>query len=148
MVDVRISGGAQLEALAQRFKAAADSDVLTARMEQSMRGLQPEVQAAAERGAERLPKRGGLARQVARTRIGTKVQTRGGSLTVRFVAHPNAVADPGAINRGRVRHHTFGHKPWEIQIVRSGWFTDPIRALAPRIRAKLAKDLSDTMKKV
>lgn len=146
-MDVRINGE-PFEQLAKRLKAAADPDVLLRGMDDSLKGLLPEVQAAAERGAERLPKRGGLSKQVARTRIGVKILTRGGGLAAKFVAHPNAVTDPGAIDRGRVRHLTFGHKPWEIQLVAKGWFTQPVRALAPRIRAKLAKDLSETMKKV
>lgn len=148
MGDVRIGGSDELHALSQRLIRAAGSDVFIQAATEAMQAEVPACVAAARKGTDRLPQRGGFARLVAKTRFGVRVKVQGGGVTIRIVAHPNAVADPGAIDRGRARHLTYGRKPWHVQIVPKGWFSEPIRERAPQIRARVADSIRDALRKV
>jgi hypothetical protein len=52
--------------------------------------------------------------------------------------------DIGSINRGRVRHLTFGHLPWSDQAVRPGFWTEPLVKGAPTAR----KEIGGAMKRI
>jgi hypothetical protein len=52
------------------------------------------------------------------------------------------------IDRGRVRHLTYGHKPWVLQDVRKGWFTDPLEAGAPEVRKDLTAAMDTVARKI
>lgn len=147
-MDVRFGGGQELDDLARRFRAAAGSDKLLEGMRPALSATVPVVQAAVAEGASRLPERGGLARLVARTIIDPQFTVERSGVRLRFVARENAVKDPGALDRGRARHLTYGHKPWVIQKVAKGWFSDPVRALAPRIRTVVVKAITEQFRKV
>jgi hypothetical protein len=136
-VTVEIGGAAEFYRLADRLRQVADSDRLKAAMQHTVDGFVPRVADAAHAGTSRLPQRGGLARRVAGTRIVGKARASRRTAGVRIVAERGAVSDPGGINRGVVRHPTYGHKPYVIQHVPPGWFTDPVKAQVPAIREAL-----------
>jgi hypothetical protein len=148
VAGVRIGGSDELNDLSQRLIRAAGSDVFVKAAGEAMEAEVPSLVDAARKGTERLPQRGGFARLVAKTRFGVKVQARGGGITIRIIAHPNAVVDPGAIDRGRARHLTYGRKPWHVQLVPKGWFSEPIRERAPQIRARVADSIREALRKV
>jgi hypothetical protein len=121
--------------------------------------LRKAIEAAVERAAEplpkraratasaRLPKRGGLAEVVARTDMPIVTRMTGARSGVLIPARPGVVKDPAAINRGRVRHPVFGHwtKPPLIQHVRPGWFTDPMVAGRPEVRAAIEAAIREVL---
>lgn len=150
MVQVQFGGGEQLEALAKRLAAAANSDLVVREVGQALRTAVPEVEAVLVKGTERLPKRGGLADQVAKTKVAVKVTSRRGFYSVRLTALLNAVRDPGAIDRGRVAHQAWGRwtKPLLIQLVPKGWFSESMKDLAPTLRARAAAALRAALRKV
>jgi hypothetical protein len=117
----------------------------------SRRGIEAAVVplkvAVAAEPAKRLPRRGGLARQVAKTRISTQTRMRGPNANVRLAAASNAVKDPAAINRGRLLKPTFGHRPWTVQQVRPGWFTEPLVRGAPLVRRSIEAAISGEVRK-
>ena len=93
----------------------------------------------------RLPRTGGLGERVAQGNLPVVARRKGKRASVLIVARPNAVKDPAAINRGRVRHPVFGHSadPPIIQIVPAGWFSDPIKDDRDRLR-KVIRDATRT----
>lgn len=116
----------------------------------SRRGIEAAVEplkAAVKGGAGRLPSRGGLDKRVAGTRILTHSRTRGNTPSVRLVAGTNAVKDPASINRGRLLKPTFGHRPWTVQQVRPGWFTEPLFKGAPLVRRSIEAAISGEVRK-
>jgi hypothetical protein len=150
MADVRISS-TELAALAKRLNVAADSDLLLSGVVEEFRSAIPELEREVVKGTSRLPERGGLAAQVAKTRIGFKLKTSQGTVRIRIVAHPNAVADPGSIDRGRVRKPVFGRYPAKpvIQLVPRGWFSEPITLVfAPSFGRRLKRVISKNLGKV
>lgn len=78
-----------------------------------------------------LPKRGGLAAWVAAARIRSSVRTSGRTTGVFLVGSRKSrrnKSDLAAINRGRVRHPSWGRRgpgQWHNQSVNPGWFTRP-----------------------
>jgi hypothetical protein len=150
VVDVQIGGGKELQEFAKRLEAAAGRGAVLEALAGTMTEALPSVQAAVAGGASRLPHGGGLAELVATTQVLVRLTKSQDSFSARFVAGTNAIADPSAMNRGRVRHPVYGHAPNKIfiQLVPPGFFTEPIKELAPEIRAKLLKAVEDALRKV
>lgn len=97
------------------------------------RGLAREVASSALRI---LPRRGGLAGRVAKSRYSVRRRTFGRNPTVTFEATNdyNIVA----IDDGRVRHPVFGNRRvWVGQVVTQGWFSRPTERQEPRVRRGL-----------
>lgn len=149
-MQVEFGGGEQLAALAKRLAAVADQDLVVQETGKALKAAVPEIEAAVIKGTDRLPKAGGLAARVAKTRIGIKSISRKGFYSVKIIAYPNAVKDPGAIDRGRVAHKAWGRwtKPLLIQLVKKGWFSEPIREYAPTLRRRLSAALREALRKV
>jgi len=136
-VEVDFSQGVRVfEDLAARLAKASAEDVVTRAVGDAIEGSAPLLEAAARGGADRLPKRGGLAAVVAGTRINRKSTRARGYYQLRLVAGKNAVKNPGSINRGRVAHLTYGRGPLHFQSVPPGWFTEPMKAQLPTLRAR------------
>lgn len=141
-LDLRVSGADDLARLGRDLQAAGDKhlkrEVLKA-AQRATRPVKPEIKEAARR---ELPSSGGLNQWVASAmKVTTKTRTMGRNVGVRIVMkrpNPNnrrGLADLNAINRGRVRHLTWGHLPAHIQIIRGG-FVDRVMdgVLAHRAR--------------
>jgi len=124
------------------------SGVLGDAMERGASAVVPELARIAQAEAKSLlPHRGGLAARVAKTNITTKVSSNPRHPNVRIIAQPSAVQNPRAINRGRVRHLTFGRVPWISQNVRADWFSGPMSRGAPLIRASVERAVSAEIEK-
>lgn len=134
----------RLSVRARRFNA---SGVFPAAIEDALAGMAPEAREAVRGGTERLPERGGLARRVAQTRVAGQTFRRGDAIGIRLKAEANALKDPAAVNRGRVRRPTYGHRPWVIQIVKPGFFSEPLKDLQPEIRKRLGEARREAMRK-
>ncbi len=149
MVDVHIDGGEQFADLARRLHAAAGRDVIPRAIAEAVAGTD-HAQRAVEAGATRLPTRGGLAARVAHTQVMVRVVHGTSGLRVRFIAMANAVRDPQAINRGRVRHPVYGRWTQQplIQLVPAGFFTDSIKGIFPKLRATAERALADVARRI
>jgi hypothetical protein len=99
-------------------------------MSQGIRKAAPSVRSKIKRVAmESLPAAGGLNAWVAKIRISTKVRTSGRRAGVVLTGGRNSDggrSDINAIDRGRVRAPTFGHRSknsWHTVTVQPGFFT-------------------------
>lgn len=84
-----------------------------------------------KRARSTLPHSGGLGDWVARLRINVKIKLSGRRAGITLIGGKNSAggrSDMNAIDRGRVRAPTFGHRgkgQWHTQAVESGFFTRP-----------------------
>lgn len=136
-----IRGAEELAALAKRLRQAGDKDLqrkLYAAINRSTKPLKAELPGSARRT---LPRRGGLAERVAKSKYKTQRRTTGRAIGIRVTATNRM--EIARMDRGVLRHKTFGHLPWETQRVPPGWFTRPADAAAPAARAELDAAMKD-----
>lgn len=92
---------------------------------------------------DKLPRRGGLAEKVAKSKYGTR--TKGYSVMFQAV---NPI-DIRSIDEGSVRHPVFGQlNSWVEQKVESGFWSDPIHKDEPIVMAKLNEVMNTTIKRI
>lgn len=96
----------------------------------SIKNLQREVESSA---LSTLPKRGGLAKEIAHSRFRT------GKSKGRVVFQAQNRYNIRSIDEGRVRHPVFGRLPAVTQRVPAGWFTRPTQDEGPKARRALIK---------
>jgi hypothetical protein len=127
----------------QRLRNEIDDDLNI-----GLRRTSVEMEAAARRGALRLPRRGGLAERVAKSKFKHDIKRHSGRVTLEFTAESQGGFNLALIDRGVVTHPVFGHSPWITQTVPAGWFSEPIEAVTdnmlsreiePLIRASVEK---------
>ena len=144
---VTVTGWEQLAAVARDLKEAGD------------RGLKNELQRALRKNAEplklgaraaaldELPHSGGLGEYVAdtskftvRTRLSRNPQIR--------IVGSNRI-DLDSLDRGRVRHLTYGHLPWRDQTIIPRWFSDRMEEIADtKVRADIIGAIDETARKL
>jgi hypothetical protein len=124
--SLKIEGADQLQALAKALKDAGAKGLRKELMRSAQRATKPvkrEVPASARRY---LPRQGGLGVWVAGAKLKTKTRTAGRNVGVVITGTAGRRMSPSsdlrAINRGRVRHPTYGHRPWVNQQVRPGFW--------------------------
>ncbi|HMV66123.1 MAG TPA: hypothetical protein PKA64_04690 [Myxococcota bacterium] len=71
-------------------------------------------------------KRTTLAGLAAQTRVVVKVITGGRNVGV-VIRGAKGKTNLNALNRGKARHPTYGHKPWVLQDVKPGFFDEPLK---------------------
>jgi hypothetical protein len=125
LVRLRISGEDEAVALAARLDAAGDGRLrrsLRDAIKDANRDVPSRLRASA---IATLPKRGGLAGEVARSRIRTYELTAGASVGVTIRASHRY--DIEGMDKGATVHPLFGNKRhWYWQRVRGGWFSDVV----------------------
>lgn len=128
-MTIRVTG-ARLSDVAAAMSAAADElPDRVAAVEQAI-GDRVRVEFPQQARAV-LPRRGGFAVRVAASTVDVQVAA-GGARPVLTVEAQNARVDLGPVNRGQLRHPTFGGRPWVSQRVRPGvWDRTVERALDP-----------------
>jgi hypothetical protein len=109
-----------------------DRRVVVRELGKDVRTLLPPVRKAVRaRALEILPKTGGLGAWVAESRVTLAIRISGRQVGVVIKAGRDSIkgrSDMDAVDRGRVRHPTWGHRgkgQWQTQSVTPGWFTDP-----------------------
>lgn len=137
-----IQGAEQLATLARRLKMAGEKD-LAKRLNKSINdAMKPLRQTLPQSARAKLPRRGGLAELVARSKIRTVRRNAGRSVGVRLRAeNPDNIR---RIDKGQVRHRVYGHGPWVTQRVPPGWFTEPTEAGAPNARKQISAAVDAT----
>jgi hypothetical protein len=121
-----------IEDLLRDLRRYDDRKVLLRELRKEMRKPVPPLRRKIKRRAlAMMPRRGGLNRWVASTRITAKVQVSSRQLRVQLRGGRNSAnkrSDMRAIDRGRVRHPSWGHRgrgAWHNQRVAAGYFTAP-----------------------
>lgn len=142
----RVDGAREFAATARRLRTV-NSPMLKKRFYSGInRAAKPLHEAVRKSARAKLPRKGGLGRRVAESRMSTKRRVTGNAAGVRIVA--TSGYDIGAINRGRVRHLTFGHKPWVNQTVTPGFWTEPLVKGSPAVETELRKVIADVNREV
>lgn len=146
--DFEVHGTEQFLRLSKSLKAAGRTGLRRELNTGMRRAARPLIAKTRAEAGKRLPKRGGLAAQVAREP--QRIQVRTGSRTagVRIVVARKAGGARGA-NRGKIRHPVFGNRDvWVDQKVPAGWFDDPLREAAPAIRREVERALQDVVAQI
>jgi hypothetical protein len=147
-MELRISGADQLGNLSKRLRAAGeDGKGLRKELYRGIQRTTKPLKADARQAAtQQLPSRGGLAAQVAKSKLSTRTRGGGRNVGVRIVANGDAAR---STDRGVVAHPVFGNRGvWVRQVVLPGWFTDTMRAGAPAVRKELLQAMSIVARQV
>lgn len=139
-MSVRVTGGDELTAMAERFRRAGRTDLVRELGQEIKRDAQPLPGVARQGALAVLPKAGGLAADVAGATFGLEVRTSGRQVTVSVVAVSGM--DIRRMDAGRVRHPRYGNRDkWYTQHVTPGWFTRTLLTRAPQFRASAERAL-------
>lgn len=145
--DFEIRGADEFLRLSKALKHAGRTDLRKELNAGMRRGAKPLVAKTRAEALKRLPRRGGLAAQVAKEPQRVQVRT-GRTPGVRLVVGRRNGGARSA-NRGQIRHPVFGNRDvWVNQSVPPGWFDEPIKKEAPAIRRELEKALHDVAESV
>lgn len=147
-VELKVKGTAEFEAVKARLKQAADRG-LNRELSQALNRATKPLKAAAKANAlSDLPKRGGLAAAVAASKFSTRTRT-GKDPSVRIEVKGLSVSNLRALDRGTLRHPTFGHRDrWVTQQVHVDWFTAPMQAGAEPVRRELSQALDTIAQRI
>lgn len=154
VADFRIVGYKDLERLGKDLKAAGDKEL----KKELLKGIQRATrdsgikQEIADSARAHLPQRGGLSEYVAKMRIITRTRTNGKYIGVRLTGSKKKGAkqvDLYRIDRGTVRHPTYGHRPWVNQGVRPGFWTEPLEGpIAFEVKQQILRVIADIARKL
>ena len=176
-VLLQIKSNTNLKALgkALRGSSAEMRKPIFAAIQTATKPLHAEIATSAR---QTLPRAGGLGELVADLKIVTQAQLSGRNVGVRIIASRSkaqhqaarrrAVArrtgrkraprgtrvragliDLNALNRGRGKHPTYGHRPWVIQTMRPGFFDRPMKSIvAVRARNEILRAVDATLAKI
>lgn len=124
---------ASIEAFARELRAFNGRQEIIKQLRQEFRKPLPEVRKRIKsRAISTLPKRGGLNRWAASTRVTAKITVTGRAVKVKVRGGRKSIAgeaDISALDRGRVRHPSWGRRfrgQWHVQRVSEGFFTVPV----------------------
>lgn len=139
MSDVSFRGAEDFLRVSKALKAAGDKE-LRKELNKSLReAAKPIIKATRAAALEQLPKRGGLAAQVAREPQRVQVRTGAKTAGVRIVVGRRRGGARMA-DQGLVRHPLFGDREhWYTTKVPEGWFTDTGQEQLPQVRGELLK---------
>lgn len=100
--------------------AIAHNLILSGMGEEAQDSASDIERAARTNALRKLPRRGGLAADVASSRFRRKRSRE----SLEVVA--SSSYDLQGMDEGQIVHPTFGHRPWVTQSVQSGWFSDSL----------------------
>lgn len=126
-----------IDVLVAELRSFRDRKVVLKELRTGIRKPFPAVRRAIkDRARTTLPKRGGLNRWAASTRVNlaVKASSRAASVTVKGGRNSlGGRSDINALDRGRVRHPSWGRRgpgQWHSQTVAPGFFTEPVTEAA------------------
>lgn len=146
--DVQVSGADELNRLARKLREAGDKTLqkeLRAGLQRATKPIRADVTQSL---ADRLPRRGGLARKMAKARVTTRIRTSNRNTRLRIeVSSPRGEdIDVRALDRGVIRHPTYGHRPWVVQHIPAGAVSGPLERGAPMAQREAAAVLARVAK--
>ncbi len=125
MADLEVQGAEKLALLGKAVrKLGTDRTVLkhlNRRIRTGFKDTRKELKTSAR---DTLPRRGGLGKWVASASVRVSIRRAANTAGVQVVMGRNSAGkrtDMRAIERGKVRHPTWGHKPWTPQRVPEGF---------------------------
>lgn len=135
MAGIEVVGIEQLQALARDLKQAGDRDLRRELLRSIQKASKPLKTGAKEAALEDLPKSGGLAERVAASKWSTSTRLGVRSPSIRITGRGTAGVvskqlDLNSLDRGRLRHLTYGRRPWKDQAVKVHWFSDRMELIA------------------
>jgi hypothetical protein len=142
VIGLDVRGGEDFARLARRVKEVGDRQLRRELLSSIQRATRPVRDKVREKALSTLPSSGGLAGEVAASRFSARTSMTGRNVGVRVVGASGR--DVRSLDAGRLRHPTFGHKPFVSQSVEPGFFSATIEDHAPEIR----DEISDAMKTI
>lgn len=147
MPDFTITGAKELEKLGRQLKEAGHGGLRRGLLAAIRKSNKPTIAKIRLSALERLPKRGGLAAEVAASKIGTRTRLTGGSVGVQIKG--TGLRNLRTLNAGKLRKPVFGNREvWVEQDVPEGFYDDPINADKPRIQRSIQQAMHDTAKQI
>jgi hypothetical protein len=144
---IEIQGADQLAKLAKQLREAGAKDLQRELGKAINRALKPVKADIRQSAQETLPKRGGLAAKVAKSKVTTRRRTSQKAAGVRVVA-TNTVS-LYHLDKGQIRHRKGGDiNAGKVQPTTPGWFTKPTEAAAPEVRKELVAAMDEVAKKI
>lgn len=131
------NGSVELAALAARLKAVGAADLRLELLRGLKVGAAPLVDDVKQAALEKLPRRGGLNRQVAGQKISVSVRTSVATAGVRLTT---TAPDTAQTDQGYVRHPVFGNRGrWVHQDIpeAAGWWSQTLAQGAPVVTPAL-----------
>lgn len=144
--DFEVRGTEQFIRLSKALKAAGETELRKELNKGMKRAAKPLIPKARAEARKRLPKRGGLADQIAKEPARVQVRT-GKNPGVRLVIGKKR-GGARAANKGLIRHPIFGTDRWVEQPVPPGWFDLPMQKAGPSIRDDVHQAMEDVAEKV
>lgn len=145
--DFEVRGADDFLKLSKALKHAGRTEMRKGLHKGLRVAAKPLIPKARAEALRRLPKRGGLAQQVAKEPMRVQVRT-GNTPGVRIVVGKKR-GGARAANRGVIRHPVFGNRDvFMDQKVRPGWFDDPLKASAPEVRRDLERAIDDVANQI
>lgn len=144
LFDFRIKGAESLAALGKTLRKVEGGNELRKELLRNLRAAgkptADDIRANLRNG---LPKRGGLAKKMGAAKVATRNKLSGDNAGMRIdVKHTDH--DIVSVDKGRLRHPTFGHGPFVNQKVKPDLVTDAFDDNAPRMREAVL-DAMDTV---
>lgn len=149
MSDFRVSGADELNRLAHKLKGA--DKALRKELYSGLQRATKPIRADVSRSlATRLPQHGCLARKMAKAKVTTRIKTanRNTRLTIRVSSPRGEDFDVQAMDRGRLRHPTFGQRNWVTQQIPPGVVSDPLERGAVPARREAAEAMARVARKL
>ena len=146
MADFEVNGAEAFLLLSKALKNAGRTEMRKELHRGIQRAAKPLIPKARAEAKRRLPKRGGLADQVAREPMRVQVRT-GRDPGVRIVVGKKRGGARQA-NRGVIRHPVFGQDVWVEQKVDPGWFDEPIAGEKPAIQRDIEKAMHEVVDQI
>lgn len=146
-MDVTISGAHQLHALSKRLKEAEDKGLKRELGRGIRKAARPLIVDVRQSARSTLPKRGGLAELVAKSKFGVRTRTSGQGVGVRLIG--TSGIDLRSIDLGRVRHLVYGRpNSWVEQKVTPGFWTQTLQGGAPQVRLEIVGAMDRVARKI
>lgn len=151
---VEVIGVDQLQRLARDLKAAGNKELSRELRRGIQRAAKPLKAGAKEAALEELPKSGGLAERVASSKFSTTTRLGTRNPSIRIVGRGNEGAtgsqlDLNSLDRGRIRHLVYGHRPWQSQVIQPLWFSHRMETIADTtVRADIMKAIETVADKL
>lgn len=121
---------ATVQQLARALSGYADRGQIIRDLAADLDAVIPDVEEGIQdRAVEILPAAGGLGRWTAKLRLRSSIRLGARRARVTIIGHRQSIggpADIAAIDRGRVRHPTFGRRgaaDWHVQLVAPGFMS-------------------------
>jgi hypothetical protein len=144
---IEIQGADQLARLAKQLREAGAKDLQAELGKAINRATKPIKADIRQSLKENLPKRGGLAKRAAASRLTTRRRTAAKTAGVRIVA--KGTLSLYHLNQGQVRHRKDGKiDGGKVQSIAPGVWDKPAEAALPEVRRELVAAMDAVAKKI